>query len=40
MFKVTTLDLDHLPKDEKGQVDYREDFFGRQANLTLSLIHI
>lgn len=36
MFKVTTLDLDHLPKDEKGQVDYREDFFGRQANLTVS----
>ena len=36
MFKVTTLDLDNLPKDEDGKVDYSKDFFGKQASLTVS----
>lgn len=36
MFKVTTLDLGNLPKDENGQINYKEDFFGRETNLTVS----
>lgn len=36
MFQVTTLPLDKLPMTEDGKVDYSEDFFGRQANLTVS----
>lgn len=36
MFQVTTLDLNNLPKNEHGNVDYKEDFFGKQANLTVS----
>ncbi|MBR5110284.1 MAG: asparagine--tRNA ligase [Clostridia bacterium] len=36
MFRVTTLDLNNLPKDESGKVIDREDFFGRPANLTVS----
>jgi len=36
MFQVTTLPLNDLPKDEGGKVDYSQDFFGRQANLTVS----
>ncbi|WP_126972250.1 asparagine--tRNA ligase [Gynurincola endophyticus] len=36
MFRVTTLDLEKLPKDEKGQIDFKEDFFGRSSNLTVS----
>ena len=36
MFRVTTLDLDNLPKDENGNVDYTKDFFGKSANLTVS----
>jgi asparaginyl-tRNA synthetase len=36
MFKVTTLDMDKLPKNEEGHVDYSQDFFGRSANLTVS----
>ena len=36
MFKVTTLDLDKLPKSEDGAIDYKQDFFGRSANLTVS----
>jgi len=36
MFKVTTLDFDNLPKDDKGQIDYTEDFFGEQSGLTVS----
>jgi asparaginyl-tRNA synthetase len=35
-FKVTTLPLDNLPKDEGGQIDFAQDFFGREANLTVS----
>lgn len=36
MFQVTTLDLDNIPKTETGEVDFREDFFGKAANLTVS----
>lgn len=36
MFRVTTLDLEKLPKKEDGSVDYTKDFFGRSANLTVS----
>ncbi len=36
MFQVTTLDLDDLPKDEQGKVDYTKDFFGTSTNLTVS----
>jgi asparaginyl-tRNA synthetase len=35
MFQVTTLDLAKLPKLD-GRVDYREDFFGKEAKLTVS----
>jgi asparaginyl-tRNA synthetase len=35
-FKVTTLDLEDVPKNEEGLVDYSRDFFGREANLTVS----
>jgi asparaginyl-tRNA synthetase len=36
MFRVTTLDLDKLPRDERGAVDESLDFFGRATNLTVS----
>ena len=36
MFKVTTLDLDNVPKTENGEVDYAEDFFKKPAYLTVS----
>ena len=36
MFKVTTLDLDNLPKDKKGGIDYSRDFFGKETSLTVS----
>ncbi len=36
MFKVTTLDLNNPPRDEKGHPDFKEDFFGRETNLTVS----
>jgi asparaginyl-tRNA synthetase len=36
MFKVTTLDMDNLPKTEDGAVDYSKDFFGKSTNLTVS----
>ena len=36
MFQVTTLDFNNAPRTEGGQVDYTEDFFGRQTNLTVS----
>ncbi len=36
MFKVTTLDLDGIPRNDKGNVDFTEDFFGRPTNLTVS----
>ncbi len=36
LFQVTTLDLGNVPKKEDGAVDYSQDFFGRQTNLTVS----
>lgn len=36
MFRVTTLDLNSLPKAEDGRIDYSQDFFGRETNLTVS----
>ena len=36
MFKVTTLDLDNVPRTEDGAVDYKEDFFTKPAYLTVS----
>jgi len=35
-FKVTTLDLDNIPMDEDGEIDYHDDFFQKKANLTVS----
>ena len=36
MFRVTTLDMENPPKDENGNIDYSEDFFGKSAFLTVS----
>lgn len=36
MFRVTTLDLDNLPRTEDGRVDFEQDFFGKSTNLTVS----
>lgn len=36
MFRVTTLNMNDLPKDESGQVCYDDDFFGKEAGLTVS----
>lgn len=36
MFRVTTLDMEHLPKTPDGKVDYSMDFFGKSTNLTVS----
>ena len=36
MFRVTTLDLDNLPKNDDGTVDFSEDFFAKSTNLTVS----
>ncbi|MCL2368054.1 MAG: asparagine--tRNA ligase [Oscillospiraceae bacterium] len=36
MFRVSTLDPKNLPLDEGGQIDYAQDFFGKETNLTVS----
>ena len=36
MFRVTTLDMENLPKTESGKIDYSKDFFGRETSLTVS----
>ncbi|MDP3510361.1 MAG: asparagine--tRNA ligase [Candidatus Melainabacteria bacterium] len=36
MFKVTTLDLDHVPRKDDGTVDFEQDFFGKPTSLTVS----
>jgi asparaginyl-tRNA synthetase len=36
MFRVTTLPLDNPPRNEKGEIDFSQDFFGRSTNLTVS----
>ncbi len=36
MFRVTSLDLNNIPRNEQGEIDYKEDFFGKTTNLTVS----
>ncbi|MCI6017314.1 MAG: asparagine--tRNA ligase [Clostridiales bacterium] len=36
MFQVTTMDLNNIPKNEDGTVDFKQDFFGKPTNLTVS----
>lgn len=36
MFQVTTLNMNNVPKNEEGGIDYTEDFFGGPTNLTVS----
>src|SRR4028119_1316733 len=36
MFRITTLPLDNIPRNEDGSVNFKEDFFGKSANLTVS----
>lgn len=36
MFQVTTMDLNNVPKNKEGEVDFNEDFFGKAASLTVS----
>ncbi|WP_291255362.1 MULTISPECIES: asparagine--tRNA ligase [unclassified Fusobacterium] len=36
MFRVTTLDMNNLPKKEDGSIDNSKDFFGKETNLTVS----
>jgi aspartyl/asparaginyl-tRNA synthetase len=36
MFKVTALPFDGTPRTEDGKVNYKEDFFGKETNLTVS----
>lgn len=36
MFGVTAFDLNDIPKDDSGQVDFEQDFFGRKTSLTVS----
>ncbi|WP_396151380.1 asparagine--tRNA ligase [Flavobacterium sp.] len=36
MFKVTALPFDNTPRTEEGKVNYKEDFFGKETNLTVS----
>ena len=36
MFRITTLDMENLPKNDDGTIDYSQDFFGKEASLTVS----
>ncbi|MBC8053724.1 MAG: asparagine--tRNA ligase [Sphingobacteriaceae bacterium] len=36
MFRVTTIDFDNVPRNDDGSVNYKEDFFGKSTNLTVS----
>jgi len=36
MFRVSTLDMENLPRNDEGKVDYSEDFFGKESFLTVS----
>lgn len=36
MFRVTTLPMDNAPRNEDGSINYKEDFFGKSTNLTVS----
>jgi asparaginyl-tRNA synthetase len=37
MFKVTALPFDNTPRTEEGKVNYKEDFFGKETNLTWTI---
>jgi len=36
MFRITTLDMENPPRTEDGKIDYSQDFFGKETNLTVS----
>ena len=36
MFRLTTLDINNVPRTENGSIDFKQDFFGKEANLTVS----
>ena len=36
MFRVTTLDINNIPRTESGEIDFTEDFFSKPTNLTVS----
>ncbi len=36
MFRVTALDFDNPPRTEEGKIDFKQDFFGKSTNLTVS----
>lgn len=36
MFRLTTLDLENIPYDDNKKIDFSQDFFGRETNLTVS----
>lgn len=36
MFRVTTLDMNKLPRDDKNNIDFSKDFFGKETSLTVS----
>ena len=36
MFRVTTMDLKGAPLNEDGSIDFSQDFFGKETNLTVS----
>ncbi|MBP6125852.1 MAG: asparagine--tRNA ligase [Leptotrichiaceae bacterium] len=36
MFKLTTLDINNIPRNSEGDIDFKQDFFGKEANLTVS----
>lgn len=36
MFRLTTLDINNVPKDKDGSIDFSQDFFGKETNLTVS----
>ena len=36
MFQVTTLDLENIPRNKKGNIDFSKDFFGKQTSITVS----
>lgn len=36
MFRVSTLDFANIPKTDKGEIDWNQDFFGKEAHLTVS----
>ncbi len=36
MFRVTTFDMNNIPRDQAGKIDFSRDFFGKETNLTVS----